>query len=61
MKENKIKMKERKEGHKGSTKTKRRKINCKLDCQSEDTEWMTTPPKAGKDKELITKEGKEWA
>ena len=43
------------------TKTKRRKISRKQDRQSKGREWMTTPPKAGKDEELITKEGKEWA
>ena len=55
------KRKKDKKGHKALTKTKRRKVSRKQEHQSEGKEWMMTPPKAGKDEELITREGKEWA
>ena len=50
--------KEKKEKKK-SRKHKRRKISRKNESQNPD--WMTTPPKPGQQDEIITQQGKEWA
>ena len=47
--------KKEKKRDKTSTKTKRRKVSHKQDRRTKDKEWMTTPPKEGKDEEIITK------
>jgi len=55
----KRKRKDKKEKKKSSKKDKRRKVSRKGDNQNID--WMTTPPKPGKEDEIITQQGKEWA
>ena len=47
--------KKEKKSHKTSTKAKKRKVSDKRDRQTADKEWMTTPPKPGKDEEIITR------
>ena len=54
-------MKEERKEKRQNVNQKRRKVSHKQDRRTEDREWMTTPPKEGKDEEIITKEGKEWA
>ena len=53
--------KKEKKRDKTSTKMKRRKVSHKQNRRTGEKEWMTTPPKEGRDEEIITKEGKEWA
>ena len=53
--------KKEKKSDKRTNKAKRRKISNKQEHRTKDREWMTIPPKEGKDEDIITREGKEWA